>query len=627
MNNLFSINIKDNLVWLIQKVLYLRLVIFLLAGWSVFLYAANNLTVKSTIDKTVVGLNKQFTLSVEISGEGANSISDPRLPELSNFAMYLGSGSSQNIQFINGKMSVTKIINYHYRAATAGIFQIKPVVIVYKGKQYQTNPVQIEILKSVSQQQTTQKQSKRVKNSGNVEGDLFLRTIVNKKKVYKNEPVIVTYKIYTRLNISQIGYTSLPSTAGFWAEEFKIPQQPQTSQEILGGKEYTVAVLKKMALFPMSSGQKTIESLGVECGVRIKRKRSRDPFGDFFDDSFFFGRTERKEIFSKPINIEVLPHPEEGKPDNFTGEIGKYTIKSWVDKSTVNTNEAISFKVKIEGQGNIRTLSEPQILFSSDFESYPPKLTEKINRNNAVINGSKTYEYVLVPRIPGKQKIKPIYLSFFDPTEKLYKTIHTDEILIDVKKGKEIFSAIPSGLSKEEVKILGQDIRFIITDTPKFKNIGSAFYNKIFFWFIFVLPLICLGGSIGYRNHRNRLSGDLAYARSIRANHAAKKRLAKAKTLLKVDTQKDFYAETGKALLGYLGDKLNIAEAGIISEDVKLLLRKRGVNEETILYVFNCLEICDMKRFSPSDADIDEMSEFLKKAQNAIIFLYREISR
>jgi hypothetical protein len=591
---------------------------------SLVAVAQDDLTVKAHVDNTIIGLNQQFTLHVELSGKGVNSASNPELPNMDDFASYLGSGSSQNFQYINGRMSVSKTISYHFHATSVGKFQIGPVIITAGGKRYQTDPIAIEIQKTPSQSKPTQRRDTPSQGTGPAEGDLFLRATVNKKQVYQNEPVIVTYKIYTRVNVTSFGYTKLPGTAGFWVEEFPQARQPETHSEILEGKRYTIATIRKMALFPMSPGTKTIDPLEIECEVRVQR-RSRDIFDDFFSDPF--GRTVSKPVKSKPVNVKVLPLPEEGKPPDFSGIVGQFKIIGTVDKSGVKTNEAVSFKVKIEGKGNIRTLPEPKVVFPSDFESYPPKVTENIDRKGLAVSGSKTYEYVLVPRIPGIQKIKPVRLSTFNPETKKYTTLLTDEIIIDVAKGKDVLTVAPTGLSKEEVKLLGQDIRFIKTEIPSFQKIGVAFYKKILFWVTGIFPLLCLGGALGYRRHLNRMHGDVAYARDRRASRTARKHLSTAKSLLKLSTQKDFYSEVGKALMGYLGNKLNMAEAGMITEDAQRMLRDRGVKEETIKSYFDCLNTCDLKRFSPTGTNEIEMREFFKQAEREIVRLDRAISK
>ncbi len=600
----------------------ISLFVFLLAG-SLALQAADDLTIQAYVDNTVVGLGQQFTLNVQLSGKNAGS-ADPELPDVSSFAVYLGSGSSQNIQFINGKMSVSKTLSYHFQANAVGKYEIGSVKVNQKDKVYQSNPIPIEIQQTAAAQSPSRPNNQVVQGTGTAESDLFLRVNISKKKVYQNEPVILTYKLYTRVNVSSFGYNKIPATAGFWTEEFPLPQQPQTYNEVLEGKRYTVAVLKKMAVFPMSAGTKTIDPMAIDCEVRAAQ-RSRDMFDDFFNDPFF-GRTVKQTIQCKPVQIEVLPLPEEGKPASFSGIVGQFTVTGTVDKTAAKTNEAISYKFSIEGTGNLRTLPEPSIQFSSDFEVYPPKITDHVDRQGDVISGSKTYEYVLVPRTPGLQKIKPVELTYFDPSAKKYKTAKTRELTINVSKGDETFSVAHTGLSKEEVKLIGRDIRFIKTGTPRFQKPGKRFNQNILFWLILVLPLLFTGGAVGVRGHLDRLEGDVAYARRRMASPAARKNLSKARSLLRQESQKEFYAEVDRALTGYLGNRLNIAEAGMISEEVKTLLRKRSVRDETIHTFFDCLKTCDMKRFAPLESDETEMKTVLKQAEQAITSIDRELS-
>jgi hypothetical protein len=584
-----------------------------------------DLEVKAYVDLTTVGLNQQFTLSVEISGQNVNSAGNPELPKMDEFAAYLGSGTSQNMQFVNGRMSVSHTTNFYFQSTKEGNFEIGAVVVKAGGKEYRTDPIAISIQKTAaSSTPTTRQRGAQSQTSGAPSrGDLFIRALVTKRQVYQNEPVILTYKIYTRVNVSSFGFTSLPGTAGFWVEEFNVGQQPRTSTEVLDGKQYTVATIKQMALFPMSAGTKTIDPLGVECEVRVRSRRSRDIFDDFFNDSVF-GRTMRHALQSPTVKIDVLPLPEEGKPSDFSGIVGSYTLNATVDKSGVKTNEAISYKVTIEGQGNIKTLPEPVVSLPSDFEAYPPKVSESINRRGTV-SGSKTYEYVLIPRVAGRRRIAPVQISVFDLGTKAYRTLTTDAFVIDVEQGDETYAAIPSGLSREEVRLLGQDIRFIKTMNPGFRRIGTAFYTGIGFWVVFFVPLILLGCSFGYRRHQNRMMGDEAFARDRTAGRSVRKRLASAKSVLKTDTQKEFYAEIGKALMGFLGDKLNIAEAGMVTDDVRRELLKRNVKDDVADAYFDCLSVCDMKRFSPSEADDEEMKALYKRAEEAIVQLDKSL--
>jgi hypothetical protein len=586
---------------------------------------AGDLTVKAYLDKTVVGMNEQFTLYVELSGKSINSASNPQLPSMEAFAAYLGSGSSQNIQYINGKMTASKTISYHFQAFAEGVFEIGSVTVKAGNEDYRTDLIRIEIQKTASSSQPSRGREDVTQGTGPAEGDLFLRVIPSKVRVYQNEPVIVTYKIYTRVEVTSFGYAKLPTTAGFWVEDFIQDQQPRTSTEILEGKQYTVATIRKVALFPMSAGQKIIDPLVINCDVRVRRK-TRDVFDSFFDDPFF-GRSVQKAIQSKPLKIDVLSLPEEGKPRDFSGVVGQFAISGSLDKSAVKTNEACTFTIKITGKGNIRTLPEPSVVFPPDFEIYPPKSSENIERKESEITGSKIFEYILVPRVQGPQKIKPVRIPYFDPVSKTYKTLETKEFLLDVSKGKEEFTMAHSGFTKEEVKLLGQDIRFIKTAVPVFRKTGNLFRNHLLIGFFFIFPLLCLGFAVLYRKHLDRLEGDIAYARGRVATRAAHRRLSVAKSALKISTQKEFYAEIGKALMGYVGNKLNISEAGMITDDVRAHLQKRGAGSETIETYFSCLETCNLKRFSPAESNEEEMTAFYRQAEMTLSRLDREINR
>jgi hypothetical protein len=589
-------------------------------------YAAD-IQLIATVDRISIALNQTFTYSIEISGDKIGSLrSDPQLPTMEEFASYMGSsGTSQNIQFVNGRMSVTKSMNYTFMATKVGKFTIEPAVIEYKGNTYKSDPIQIEIVKQAQQPRAhSQKQKNRSNQSsqqGSLQDDLFLKVFVNKKRVYVNEPVILTYKIYTAVNISSYGISKAPNTTGFWTEEFPMGKQPKTYREIYQGREFLIAEIRKIALFPTEIGKKTISPMQITCDVRMQTSR-RSVFDSFFDDPFF-GRSVQHTIYSPSTTIEVLPLPQKGKPEKFSGAVGNYSIKATIDKNNVVTNDAVALKVKIAGTGNIKVLPTPKVDIPTDFEQYEPKVSMDIKRTGNQISGSKTFEYVLIPRFPGTQKIKPIKFSYFDTNSKSYKEISTPEINIFVKKGKEDITYVSTGLSKEQVKLIRKDIRYIQTHTPEFRKIGKYFYNSYLFMALLIFPLILTAVSIAYRQRLDKLSENVAYARSQKANQIAMKQLKKAAKVLSDNTQKQFYAEISSALRGFLADKLNISAAGIITDQVESMMKSRNINDTIITKYLNCLQVCDYQRFAPSNSTIEDMKQFYNQAKDAIISLER----
>jgi len=611
---------------------YINPIILILLSWAVLGRSdalPQEVAVKAYVDKTVIGLGQEFSLSVEISGKDAGDAGDPVMPAMDAFAAFLGSGSSQNIQFVNGRMSVSRTITYHYQASATGKFQIGAVRVTHKGKEYTTVPIDLTI-QDAPVRQTQPSPSRRTPAAAEPSGglsdqDLFVRAQVSKKTLYPNEAAVITYRLYTRQNVTSLGISKLPASSGFWTEEFELPQQLITSNEVLDGRQYTTAVIKKIALFPTGPGTKTIEPMVLDCDVQVRRAQSNDPFSNFFDDSFFFGRTVRKTLASPSLVLEVLPFPQEGRPADFSGLTGSFRAESSVDKNAVKTNEAITYRIKISGQGNIKAIPQPQPVFPGDFEVYPPKSSETLDRSGQTVSGSKTFEYVLIPRVQGRQKILPVKLTYFDPASRQYRTAETREAVIDVEKGSEMFTAVPSGLSKQEVKLLGQDIRFIKLDSPSFSRIGDSPARHALFWIVLLLPLSGITAAYAYRRHLDRLSGDIGYAREKRAGRLAKKGLASASALVREGRDREFYAEVGHAMTRFLGDKLNIAEAGMISEEVKARLCKAGVDQSAIDEYFACLGICDLKRFSPAGSDPKEMREFLGRAEKALGSMARRL--
>ncbi|MCG8605917.1 BatD family protein [bacterium] len=604
------------------------LIIIFATLFGIPLTQAQDLSIKSYVNRSRIALDRQFELTVELSGSDAQQAGDPALPDIEEFAAYVGSSSSQSIQIINGQMSVTRGITYTFVATKEGKFQIPPVSLEYKGKSYRTDPISIEITKAQTGPAQTRPQGGGQPNEPlDLEDQLFLQASVNKARVYQNEPVILTYKIYTAVSVTSYGISQLPNTVGFWSEEFPSPQRPELSDEVVNGRRFRVAEIKRMALFPQGPGVKELDPMVINCEVQLPRSRRnrRDLFDRFFDDPFFSNRTQRQTIRSNRLKIEVMPLPEKGKPADFSGSVGEYAIVASIDKNAVKTNEALTLEVSISGTGNINILPEPSVAIPTDFEAYDPKVSTNINRNGAQIRGSKTFEYVLIPRFPGNQTIRPISFSYFDLKSKDYRTVSTDPIELAVAKGDKPLVAAPIGSSKEDVKFIGQDIRFIQTQMPEFRRIGPPFYKKVPFYLVLALPLIALGSVLAYRGHLDKLSSNVAYARSKKANQMALKRLRKASQKMQNGNSQEFYSEIAMALMGFIGDKFNVPAAGLITDEVDTMLHKRGIDKAIVEDYLDCLKACDFKRFAAADSDNGEMKQFFDSAKKAIISMERAL--
>ncbi len=584
---------------------------------------AQDLSVRLSVTPSTVSLTRAFTVQVTLSGPRAQGVAEVKPPDLSAFARFLGSrGTSQSIQIINGRMSVTKTFSFDYMPTKTGTFTVPAVVVKVAGKSYRSGNAKVTVTSAPTPPRSLPgaQAGPRVRTQPGrqaLEDQVFLRVRANKRTVYQGEPVVLTYSLYTRLTVTGYAITKMPSTTGFWTEELEIPQPPPTRDEVVNGQNYVVADIKKLVLFPTSPGKVKVDPMAVDCDVRLPRRRSNDIFDSFFDDPFF-GRTVRRTLYSPPLTITVKPLPEEGKPEDFSGAVGHFKMSASVDKQAVKTNEALTLKIRIWGSGNVRMISEPKLQLPPDFEQYEPKVTEKIDKSGNTIRGSKTFEYVLIPRFPGEQRIKPIRFSFFDPSAGTYRTLTSPEFVIQVARGASTPVAVGGSFSKEEVRLLGQDIRFIKTEAHAWRRVGRHFHQSPWFVLLLVFPLVAMSGAYGYRVRQDRLAENVALARARRANREANKRLKKARSLLALETQKEFYAEVARSVLGFLADKFNLPAAGLVSEDVEGHLRQRKVEEELIKETLALLQDCDFHRFAPTESSTENMQATLKRAENLI---------
>lgn len=595
---------------------------------------AQDLKIKTYVDRTQINVGQQFVFTIELSGAAAQGAPVPRLPDLSNFADYAGSSSSQVTQIVNGQMSVSKSNINYYIAKNEGTFQIPAVNLNFQGKTIRSEAIDIKIgpagttaPAAPSQPgRSSSPQPDRIQAAATLEGNLFLKATADRRTVYPHQPVIVTYKIYTRVELTNYSVSKLPDLMGFWSEDLDMPQQISTYEEVIEGKKFLVGEVKKTALFPTSPGEKTISPMEMNCEVRLREQRSSsDPFDRFFDDDFFsrsmFGRRVQQRIQSEPIKITVIPLPTQGKPRDYTGAVGEYKMQAAIDKDSISANEAFTLKVTISGRGNIKMLPEPKIVFPPGMETYESKTAQNISRSSGTVRGDKIFEYVVLPRLAGDYTIPSFSFSFFDPDQKDYRLLTSPEFNIKVVGGTAGAVPAPSGLTRQEVGYVGRDIRFIKEHNKGFFRIGAYFYQTFWYGLLLLLPLLGLAGSLVYRRHRDKMEENVAYARSRQANRVAKKRLSRAFNLQNAANQKEFYSEVSAALLGYIADKLNLASAGLMLEEAESGLRKKNIAPEKISEAIECIRHCDYKRFSPVEGDTAEMNTFYNRAKASIIAL------
>ena len=568
-------------------------------------------TARAYLSQNEVPLNQQFVLNVEISGTQRLD-QDPVLPDLSAFAAYLGSGTSTSMQIVNGRTSMSLTFQHRFQATAEGTFEIGPVTVRAGGQDLRTEPLTIRIIDGPA---PTTRSGPSEADAAVAAEDLLVTATASKPRVYVNEPVIVEYRIFTRVDVDGYNITRQPGTTGFWVEELADPQA-RVEQVVRDGLQYASAVVRRVALFPTSAGTTTLEPLTLETQVRVQQ-RSRSLFGDPFGDPFgrgLFGRRVPVVVGSNPVEIEVLPLPDAGRPDAFTGLVGQLEVSASIDRTAAETNDALTYRLEVSGTGNIRTLPEPELGFPPNVEIYPPDVSERVEATDDGVRGTKIFEYVIVPRVPGQVTIPAVELAYFDVDAGVYAVAESDPITLTVAGDPVAAPAGPAGRLRTGVDLERQDIRFIRIAMPGFRPVGGSLVRSAGFWAVVLVPMIAVAGAVAARRHQDRLTGDVAYARRRRASRLAKQRLARAESLRLPDRHRAFHAEMGRALQGFLGDKLNLAEAGLIRDAIRARLTSRGVAPELIDAYLGCLEACDRQRFAPTEPDTAAMQDMLTRA-------------
>lgn len=570
---------------------YFGVPVFLFAG-ILFLTGvalADEIELTASVDKNVVSLDDQLQLQVTVSGS-VGSLPSIKLPALTDFNVY-SAGSSQNVSFVNGQVSSSVTYTYVLAPKSMGKFTIPALVLNYKGKAYSTSPIQIEVAKQTSKSSDTAKE-RAAEPREHGKRDVFVDAIADKKQAYVNEQITYTFRFYRRIQLLSNPEYSAPDFTGLWAEDLPPVRQ---SYVTLDGKRYNVSELKT-ALFPIQSGKYTIKGARLKCNIQDFDKGNA--FDDFFSD--FFSRGKTKVLETEPITIEVKPLPEEGKPADFEGAVGNYTITASVDKTSGKAYEPITLKVTISGTGNIKTIPKLNLPALAGFKKYEPVSSVNISKEQDKVRGSQVYTTIIVPQTAGKLVVPEINFCFFDPSSKSYKRINTSAIHLNIEPGKKEDS-VSMGLPETSVgtKILGKDIRHIKTVANLSVKQKPLYKNRVFLVFQF-LPILALAGTWQYQRYKEKLSQNVTLTKKKRSYGKAIKQLKHAENLLNSSKTKEFSSVLSNAMIGFIADKLGLLPAGLTIKQIESELAQKNTDKELVSSVSQLLEQLDFIRFAPS---------------------------
>ncbi|MCX6254862.1 MAG: BatD family protein [Bacteroidia bacterium] len=573
---------------------------------------------------SVVNAGQQFTVMWTVNSGGGEFSA----PSFSGFYKLMGpqTSYSSSTQIINGKMSNQTSYSYVYylQAVKEGKFVISPATFTLKNKTYTSDSMHIEVVGSSSQKQNvpsggnTNTTDSGVESSGD---NIFVNLSLNRKELYLGEYIVATVKIYTRVNISGINEIKFPSFNSFLKSDIDTPPLTSLQQENVNGTVYGTGVVQQFLLYPQITGEITIDPVQISVLIQQKSGQSDPFFGDFFTSY----QTIPKVVASQTLKVKVKPLPGV-QPDDFSGVVGKLDLKAVLNKDSVNVNDAVNFKVTLSGSGNLKIAATPTLKLSPDIEVYDPRISDDIKNGANGTSGQKSFEYLLIPRYYGDFTIPPITYSYFNISTGMYEKLTTGEFHFHAKKGSEQNTGITvyGGVSKEDVKYLGKDIRFIKSSPGKLTKSANIIFSKRAFYSTYGFAFFAFLVVLFLRREHIRRNSDLSLVRNRIAGKVAVKRLRTASVCLKNEQIDKFYEEILKAIWGYLSDKLNIPVSELTRNNAITSLIERGIGEDRITNLTGILDVCEYARFAPSASGTEAAaiyegaSQFINSVENSI---------
>ena len=569
-----------------------------------------------------VAVGEQFRLTYTINTQNVSEFRAGNIPEELEVLIGPNRSVQSSYQMINGHTSSSSSITYTYIvvATKNGSFTIPAAHAVVDGKSIASNAVKITVSGNArsqanggGQQRQHDSEGAELRDAGSrISGsDLFIKVSANKKRVYEQEPILLTYKVYTLVSLTQLE-GKMPDLKGFHTQEVDLPQQKSFKIETVNGRPYKTVTWSQYVMFPQLTGKLEIPSITFN-GIVVQQNRNIDPFEAFFNGGSGYVEV-KKQIQAPGIEIQVDPLP--ARPAKFSGGVGKFSISAQFDKTEVKANDPVKLHLVISGIGNLKLIKQPVVEFPKDFDKYDAKITDKTKLSANGVEGSMIYDILAVPRHQGKYDIPPIEFTYFDTTTKRYETVKTEGFTLNVSKGAGTGS-VSDFTGQEDLQLLGKDIRHIKTGDTRQHSLDDFFFGSTGYWIaLAVLALIFISLFVIFRQ-RAIENANITKRRAGKANKVATKRLKKASKLMADNKPGEFYDEVLRALWGYVGDKLNMPVEQLSHDNISQRLADRNVNEDTITQFMGALDECEFERYAPGDPK-GNMNKVFDKAMTAI---------
>jgi tetratricopeptide (TPR) repeat protein len=569
-----------------------------------------------------ISVGEQFRLTYTINTQNVSDFRAGNIPEELEVLIGPNRSMQSSYQMINGHASSSSSITYTYIvvATKNGSFTIPAAHATVDGKTIASNTLTIKVSGSVRSQAnggSTQRQrdaeGAEMRDAGSrISGsDLFIKVSANKKRVYEQEPILLTYKVYTLVSLTQLE-GKMPDLKGFHTQEVNLPQQKSFKVETINGRPYRTVTWSQYVMFPQLTGKLQIPSITFN-GIVVQQNRNIDPFEAFFNGGSGYIEV-KKQIQAPSIDIQVDPLP--ARPANFSGGVGKFSISAQLDKTSVKANDPIKLRVVVSGTGNLKLIKQPEVNFPKDFDKYDAKLTDKTKLTVNGLEGSMIYDILAVPRHQGKFEIPPVEFTFYNTSTGKYEMVKSQGFTLDVAKGSGAGS-VSTFDGQEDLQLLNQDIRHIKTGPAAQSSTNDFFFGSTSYWLsLIILALIFISLSVIFRQ-RAIENANISKQRAGKANKVATKRLKKASKLMSENKPGEFYDEVLRALWGYVGDKLNIPVEQLSHDNISQRLVERNVGEDTIAQFMGALDECEFERYAPGDPK-GNMNKVFDKAMTAI---------
>ena len=605
-----------------KVILFFILISTVIGAW------ADGITFTANAPEVVVS-GDQFRLSYTINSQ---KVRDFRAPSIQGFEVLMGPSRStqSSTQIINGNVTSTSTITFTYilMAGKEGTYKIPGATIVADGNNYTSNSVEIKVLppdqsSSNAGSGSSARSSRNQANSGKItDKELFMTATASKTNVYEQEAILLTYKVYTQVNLTNLR-GDIPDLKGFHTQEVELPNQKTFTLEHYNGRNYNTTIWRQLVLFPQQTGKIEIPSVTFE-GTVSQMVASADPFDAFFNGGNYVNIN--KNIVTPKLTIDVKELPA-GKPANFSGGVGEFTLSSSISTQELKTNDAVTIKLVISGTGNMKLINTPEVGFPQDFEIYDPKVDNKFNLTRNGLAGSKVIEYLAIPRHAGTYTIPPIEFSYFDLKSQSYKTLKTDAYTLNVAKGEGNSDQVVANFtSKEDLKVLGQDIRYIKTGDTHLTKKDDYFFGSTSYYLWYIVPLALFIALMIINRKQAMENANVAKVRTKKANKVATKRMKNAGKLLAEKKSEAFYDEVLKALWGYISDKLSMPVSQLSKDNIEEELQKHQVADELIKEFINNLNECEFARYAPGNQD-EKMDKIYSSAIDVISKMENSIKR